>query len=55
LRSWAWMLASAILIFPDAWYLGATPSFPLAIFVPLVPVFVAIWLFLLNKRNRQVA
>ncbi|WP_424237906.1 hypothetical protein [Bhargavaea ginsengi] len=55
LRSWLWMLASAVLIYPDAWYLGATPAFPWAIYVPLIPVFVALWLFLLNKRDKKAS
>lgn len=55
LRSWLWMLASAVLIYPDAWYIGATPAFPWAIYVPLIPVIVALWLFLLNKRDRRSA
>jgi hypothetical protein len=50
-RSWPWMLASAILIFPGAWYVGATPRFPWATFVPLVPILLAVWFFLLKKRT----
>ncbi|MCW1927487.1 hypothetical protein [Bhargavaea beijingensis] len=55
LRSWLWVLASAVLIYPDSWYIGGTPAFPWAIYVPLIPVFVAIWLFLSKKRNRRAA
>ncbi|MCZ2258140.1 hypothetical protein [Sporosarcina sp. G11-34] len=49
-RSWIWMLLSAILIFPDAWFFSKHPPFPWAIFVPLVQVVFAI-LFYLWKRN----
>ncbi|EMR05337.1 hypothetical protein C772_02688 [Bhargavaea cecembensis DSE10] len=55
LRSCLWMLASAVLIYPDAWYLGATPAFPWAVYLPLIQVFTAIWIYLSNKRNMRSA
>lgn len=55
LRSWLWMLASAVLIYPDAWYLGATPAFPWAIYLPLIQVFAAIWIYLSNKCTMRSA
>ncbi|KXH80866.1 hypothetical protein [Sporosarcina sp. HYO08] len=45
------MLISAILLFPIAWFIGAHPPFPWAIFLPLIQVLLAIVFYLLNKRK----
>lgn len=50
-RSWILVLISAILLFPNAWYLSGTPRFPWAIFVPLIQVILAI-LFYFKKKNQ---
>lgn len=51
-RSWKWMLASTILIYPGTWYLGAMPPFFWAGYIPLIPLALTIWLFLLTRKER---
>ncbi|TQR21752.1 hypothetical protein [Psychrobacillus vulpis] len=51
-RSWIWMLLSAILLYPDAWFFSGYPPFPWAKFVPLIQVIFAI-IFYLMKRNKS--
>ena len=51
-RSWIWMLLSAILLYPDAWFFSGHPPFPWAKFIPLIQVILAI-IFYLLKRNKS--
>ena len=51
-HSWIWMLLSAILLYPDAWFFSGYPPFPWAKFVPLIQVIFAI-IFYLMKRNKS--
>lgn len=51
-RSWVWMLLSAILLYPDAWFFSGYPPFPWAKFAPLIQVILAI-IFYLLKRNKS--
>ena len=51
-RSWIWMLLSAILLYPDAWFFSGYPPFPWAKFVPLIQVIFAI-IFYQMKRNKS--
>lgn len=51
-RSWIWMLASAILLYPDAWFFSGYPPFPWAKFVPSIQVLFAV-IFYLIKRNKS--
>lgn len=50
-RSWMWMLLSAILLYPDAWYFSGYPPYNWVIFVPFIQVILAI-IFYLMKRNK---
>ncbi|PUB11126.1 hypothetical protein [Paenisporosarcina sp. OV554] len=52
-RSCIWMLLSAILLYPDAWFFSGYPPFPWAKFVPLIQVILAIVFYLL-KRNKSI-
>jgi hypothetical protein len=51
-RSWIWMLLSAILLYPDAWFFSGYPPFPWAKFIPLIQVVFAL-IFYLMKRNQS--
>ncbi|EPD54119.1 hypothetical protein HMPREF1210_00104 [Paenisporosarcina sp. HGH0030] len=50
-RSWIWMLISAILLYPDAWFFSGYPPFPWAKFVPLIQVILAIIFYLLKRKR----
>ena len=50
-RSCGWMLLSAILLYPDAWFFSGYPLFPWAKFIPFIQVILAI-IFYLMKRNK---
>lgn len=51
-RSWIWMLLSAILLYPDAWFFSGYPPFPLAKFIPFIHVVFA-FVFYLMRRNQS--
>lgn len=51
-RSWRWMLVSAVLYSPFAWYLNATPNFKGAWFILLFHLAAA---YVLHRGNRVVA
>lgn len=52
-RSWIWMLLSALLLYPDVWFISAHPPFPWAIFVPLIQVLLAIIFYLKNRSKTK--
>lgn len=52
-RSWIWMLLSAILLYPDAWFFSGYPTFPWVKFVPLIQVILAIVLYLLYRNKSK--
>lgn len=51
-RSWIWMLLSAILLYPDAWFFSGYPPFSWTKFIPLIQVILAL-IFYLMKRNQS--
>ncbi len=51
-RSWRWMLVSAVLYSPFAWYLDATPRFKGALLILLFHLAAA---FLLHRNRRVIA
>jgi len=51
-RSWRWMLVSAVLYYPFAWYLNATPGFRGAWLVLLFHLAAA---YVLHRGNRITA
>ena len=51
-RSWRWMLVSAVLYSPFAWYLDATPRFKGALFILLLHFAAA---YCLHRRRRLLA
>jgi len=51
-RSWRWMLVSAVLYSPFAWYLDATPRFTGTLFILLFHLAAA---FLLHRNRRVIA
>lgn len=52
-RSWIWMVLSAILLYPDAWYFSGYPQFPWAIFIPLIQVVLAIIFYLIKEKRKH--
>ena len=50
-RSWIWMLISAVLLYPDAWFFSGYPPYPWTKFIPLIQVLLAIFIYLI-KRNK---
>jgi hypothetical protein len=49
-RSWIWMLVSAILLYPVAWFFSGYPPFPWAKFIPLTQMIFAL-VFWLKKQK----
>ncbi|TSI07870.1 hypothetical protein [Lysinibacillus sp. BW-2-10] len=49
-RSWVWMLISALLLYPDAWYFSGYPPFPWVKWVPFMQVILAL-MFYLNRNK----
>lgn len=52
-RSWIWMLLSAILLYPDAWFFSGYPPFSWVKFVPLIQVILAIIFYQLNRNKSK--
>ncbi|MGV3488635.1 MAG: hypothetical protein ACO1OC_08650 [Tuberibacillus sp.] len=54
-RSWLAMLASAIVLYPDAWYFSGYPPFPWAKYFPVIPLLLAFIFFIMrNRRQKKV-
>ena len=53
-RSWVWMLISAVLLYPDAWYFSGYPPFPWAKFAPVIQVVFAIFFYLLKSKQSML-
>ncbi|RUL47282.1 hypothetical protein [Lysinibacillus antri] len=51
-RSWVWMLISALLLYPDAWYFSGYPPFPWVKWVPFMQVILALRFYL--NRNKTL-
>ncbi|WP_077212956.1 hypothetical protein [Bacillus dakarensis] len=51
MRSWVWMLVSAILLYPEAWLFSGYPPYPWAKFVPFIQLILAI-IFYFKKTSK---
>lgn len=49
-RSWVWMLISALILYPDAWYFSGYPPFPWVKCVPCIQVILAL-IFYVNRNK----
>ncbi|MFD1736353.1 hypothetical protein ACFSCX_07225 [Bacillus salitolerans] len=52
-RSWFWMLLSAILLYPDAWYFSGYPTFFWVNFIPVIQVIIAIIFFMKTRKQNK--
>lgn len=52
-RSWGWMLLSALLLYPAAWFFSGYPPFPWARFIPFLQIIVAIIFYILKRKRAK--
>ncbi|WP_421382214.1 hypothetical protein ACOJQI_22145 [Bacillus salacetis] len=51
-RSWFWMIVSAVLLYPDAWFFSGYPSFAWVKFLPVIEVIFAIVFWVKKQQNK---